>query len=178
MLLFYHDAINGGLWPSAEAAKWKENSPYLYSIISKFTTEYQTHNKYQFLLEYPSLNTHIIWRQSLSPLNETTDQTNTKVDGFQPIHVESQELFSGLAKAKHGTHLIDGTSISGIWHYAIGVVSSSYSPKIPGPVYDGDREVFVNDVALWVRFPIQGDCTCKTTNRMFYSPLILIELIV
>ena len=156
MLLFYHDATGGNLWTSNEDAKHKETNPTKYSILSNLTEEYKTKKNYQFLLEYPELNTYVIWQQSIDPLSSDIDNTGEKVAGFKPIRV-NQPKFCGLSLSKSTNCLLDGETTTGWWSYAIGVYKDYFAPNyIPGPSTN-----MVNHVALWVHFPLQSQYTCK-----------------
>ena len=181
MLLFYHDATNEYLWTSTEEAKYNEYDPKKYSILSNFTEDYKKNNAYQFLLEYPEVNTYVIWQQSSNLFMPESINENQQVDGYKAIRVDSQLQFSGLSLSyQSNSCLIDGIAGGSGWFYAIGVKTNYYSNQagyIPGPLFKNTNAYFVNHVALWVHFPLQSQYTCKAKTR-FVSPRILALFII
>lgn len=173
MLLFYHDVAKGGFWPSLDDALHKVDNPYLYSIIDQLTPEFLNDEKYQFVLQYPSIDEYLIWRQTVNPLEATNDETNQSVDGYQGIHVINQTTFKGLAKSRGNSnqdcHLLDGNPDVGLWHYAIGANESQFNNQIPGPVFDDTGEVYLSHVALWVLNPSSIPFGAKTCNKQKHS---------
>ena len=186
LLLFYHDATEGELFSDFTAANYSVNDPKKYSILSELDDKYLNNGKYEFRYEYPVCAdelesdigpVYLQWRQTLNPfLDTTTDLTNEKVPGYEPIDVNSifDKHFSGLRVSKASQYtLLDGETGQTGWHYSIGVKKSSYDPKLPGPIIDVDHEIdiMVPEVALWIKFPLQSHNTCK--HRMQKIPNLL-----
>ena len=179
LLIFHYNSAEGGLFKDKYEAKFNLD-PNKFSLLTRIQYVQRFSSKYEFLLEYPEVNTYVIWQQSSNLFMPESDTFNQRVKGYKAIRVDSQPQFSGLSLSKQSSYcLLDGTSAQYLWYYAIGVKTNNYAEKsgyIPGPVINYESK-YVNHVALWVHFPLQSQYTCKAKTR-FVSPRILALFII
>ena len=168
-LLFHHfsSSQNPVFFSNEEEAKFS-STENKYSVLSSLNDQFLFNGKFEFLLEYPSLNSFLQWKQSVNPLFAPTDSTAESV-GFSPIDVDSYPIFQGL-KYRGSVTLIRGIcNIKCGWHFAIGCMNNDYSPNFPGP-HDGVNYFMVNEANLWVRISSSRLISCRTSwNTIFIS---------
>ena len=147
-----------------------------YSILGSLNDRLRIFGKFEFLLEYPSLNLQNHWAQSINPTitQESNEATCHAVDGYEPISVNmTSRCFGGLIRSINTKTFIDGTTYHIDWYYSIGTYWLYDEGNYPGP--DEGKRVY--ESALWIRIDnSQNTCRrrCDRLNLMKGITIILI----
>ena len=140
--VYYTSSQNGTvLWKDVDELGFSLQA-YKWSILGMLPYFYNNTWKYEFLLEYPSLNKYNRWRQTSNPL-----LASQSVSGYSPISIQmSGNNWGGLSlsSTKGTSTIIDGSPGSTDWYYAIGQ-QAVYQGGIPA------NDPSVQEVYLWVR---------------------------
>ena len=161
LLVFRHSTRKTVSFFTKEEAKLN-NEEDRFSIIAKIDETFKYDSKYEFLLEYPETNEYCIWRQSLSPLKDTKD--GNSAEGFEPIRLIPNCLtFGGLQLSSVSRSLIDGSTNTGLWYYAIGSDGTQYSPSFPC------HATFCNESNLYLRVKANR-VSCKQLIKRQITP--------
>ena len=129
-----------------------------YSIIGSIDDNYRINDKFEFLLEYPSLAGFNQWLQTINLANETeTFITEGKPSTeYEPISINFHTRYcGGLVKNLNPNTDIDGSTHHEYWYYSI--APYKYNKKqYPGPnLYD------IYMTYLWLRVnPITNFLRC------------------
>jgi len=162
--IFYHNSV-GGVFFSNFSHGMFSLEPNLYSIFSLITDDFRIDGKFEFLLEYPGSSGYNRWRQSFLPWNNN-EVSGKKAEGYENIYITwSGSDWGGLVKSNNGYGLytlIDGSAGKNLWHYAIGCISTRYSPRFPGP--NGGT---VLECRLWIRM---SDLSLIKKETLLYPP--------
>ena len=107
-LLFHHfsSSQNPVFFSNEEEAKFS-STENKYSVLSSLNDQFLINGKFEFILEYPSVNSFLQWKQSVNPLFAASNSTAESI-GFSPIDVDFYPIFQGLKY--HGSDAL----ISGI----------------------------------------------------------------
>ena len=178
VLIFYHNVYNESTFSfSGEDEALETNSISKYSIIKRATNFPKISEKYEFIIEYPSLDPPNFnhWEQRLFP-TKVNPQKSHLLD-FKCINCHYDKNFGGLVKntdEQQGS-LLEGCPSVGQWYFAIGLLRSWQYPvtneitkMIPGPFY-----VIVPEVLLWMRVPNNFFCQTSVRFRIFCYPLFI-----
>ena len=135
-----------------------------YSILGALDDSYRQYGKFEFLLEYPSLNLRNHWLQTANPITtQETASTGYSVDGYQAISVNmTTNHFGGLVKSTTASHtFLDGSTNCGNWYYSIGTYLLYDAGNYPGP----EESKRVYESVLWIRagFPFCSFKKCKNS---------------
>lgn len=140
--VYYTNSKNGTvLWKDVDELGFSLQA-YKWSILGMLPYFYNNTWKYEFLLEYPSLNKYNRWRQTSNPL-----LASQSVSGYSPISIQMSENNWGglsLSSTKGTSTIIDGSPGSTDWYYAIGQ-QQVYNGGIPS------NDSAVQEVYLWIR---------------------------
>ena len=140
--VYYTNSKNGTvLWKDIDELGFSLQA-YKWSILGMLPYFYNNTWKYEFLLEYPSLNKYNRWRQTSNPL-----LASQSVSGYSPISIQmSGNNWGGLSlsSTKGTSTIIDGSPGSTDWYYAIGQ-QAVYQGGIPA------NDPSVQEVYLWIR---------------------------
>ena len=178
-LLFHHfsSSQNPVFFSNEEEAKFS-STENKYSVLSSLNDQFLINGKFEFILEYPSLNSFLQWKQSVNPLFAATNSTAESI-GFSPIDVDSYPIFQGLKYRGFETLISGICSINCGWYYSIGSMNNYYSPNFPGP-YDGINSFMVNEAYLWIKIGSSHLISCgnswNTIYRSFQCSSIIILL--
>ena len=168
LLVFRHSTRKTVSFFTKEEAKLN-NEEDKFSIIAKIDETFKYDSKYEFLLDYPETNEYCIWRQSLSPLKDTKD--GNSAEGFEPIRlIPNSYTFGGLQLSSVSRSLIDGSTSTICWYYAIGSDGTQFSPSFP--CYAGSCK----EVNLFVR--IHSNAITYKFNAMYSTLIHFIILII
>ena len=155
-----------------------ENNKYsiLGLIDSSFSYLYQHKYFYEFLLLYPELEGHNIWRQIINPIFTTVEGEN----GYQPIDIQWSRDFNGLSKSNYGKSFLDGSRFGESYYYSIGS-KTKWCSGIAGSLFmDQDQNCpqTLRKVALFIRININIP-KCKTfiNNINSLHKFLLIKII-
>ena len=172
-LVLEHDLTKGYFKSKNDAQD--STAPGRFSILAKMDSIKAAGN-YQFRLEYPNLSTTLYneWTQKNNPIFDTTDSVYSNngavndnyhaVEGYTPIHIDwSGNNFGGLTRSIGGNALLDGTTGSPYWWYAIGATALYQEEyKTPGP-----NSTVVNKVQLWLKVdPAKVNSLASTLGQM------------
>ena len=140
--VFYHNTNNNTVWFANEAEALHCTSQYKYSRLDCLEQYRQADGKFEFLLEYPEIPDQFNrWKQTDNPITikETSNSTVVStVNGYEAIHIDWSNAFGGLIKSNQPCTLLDGSTNSKFWFYAIGgygiadLESSNWAGKLPG----------------------------------------------
>ena len=155
-LVFDHDLTKGYFATKESAINSTANG--MYSILALMDS-IKASGAYHFRLEYPTVDSskYNEWTQSVNPINDTTDSVYSNngavndnyhsVVGYNPIHIDwSGNNFGGLTRSIGGNALLDGTTGSPYWWFAIGATGQyEIANHTPGP-----NSTRVSRVQLWM----------------------------
>ena len=161
LLLVRQNSEDGIQFTDKESAKYSTKDLKRYSILSKLSERYKINSEYyEFILEYIISNTSKInwWRQNDNPMNigELYNEcissdllpSDKKLSGFNIIHNDLHlSQWRGLSKSKNSHTLLDGTTFTCDFFFAVGMVEY-LSGYIPTNKNQGSKESL-----LWVRLP-------------------------
>ena len=168
--IFYQDADLGNFTEVDQAKSCNETGKF--SILEKARDmHHYWSDKYEFLLEYPSLQGFNRWQQSIYPL----DASNDDVGEFFNVSCSwTVNYWKGLQRYTNGCALLEGSIGNYRWYYAIGMKVNCHRDwphYFPGP--SGKQ----SKVYLWMRVPdIKGafDLTCKCSNHRLSRSFVVI----
>lgn len=151
-LLVFHQNASVGLFEKPEDAIFSLREG-MYSILSEIKEKWKIDQKYEFMLDYPSLGKRNIWRQSLNPIDDYEEERpNSKTAvGYEQISIDMTTLgWGGLVRSSHSSSFLDGSvnkvEVDGsYWYYSIGTCDL-FRGGIPA---DGNC---VQNAYLWIRF--------------------------
>ena len=170
LLLFQHYPKNGFFTRQNAAFNLQKGKFSIVNLIGNTHYVKRYNSSFEFLLEYPNEypNQYNRWIQDINPLdkydkNATNPETDYKVPGFWPIHLNFTD-FGGLLRSHSYSSLLDGKIGEIYWWYAIGDWTGRYSPNTAGPTGTG-----VSAVYLWIRVSSPYYPTC--VNHFTFSLL-------
>ena len=98
LLIFHHNSENDDFFNSLNVDD--NNEINRYSIIKNVSGKFKYDDKYQYLLEYPKINSYGIWTQKIDLFSTTNDMNSTYIS-FTSI--KTWESFGGLIRSsKYG----------------------------------------------------------------------------
>ena len=176
MLLFHHNTQTESVFTPQEALDSSKDDKY--SILGKITDKMKIENKFEFLLEYPSLSLINHWRQSNNPCNEVENPNldgAKKAEGYEGIIISMKTRYwGGLVSSSYQKSLLDGSANHENCYYAIATYWTSSVNTYPGP----DEGKYVTESALWIRiYEEEVHCSCLRNQRYSFVYLIVLLLI-
>ena len=157
MLLFYHNSTYDDFFVNENEILFS-NTPTKFSLFG-YVSSFKSDGAYEFLLEYPEVQGHNRWRQTMFPLN--TDETNSPENGYISSSCDCSwtHVFKGLIKSSREESFLDCAQ-SPNWWYSIGAKTNfTYFHKIPGPISGETGSLsfhYVSEVYLWIHAPKHG----------------------
>ena len=152
MLLYHYNSKEESAFTPENVLFSTKNDKY--SILGILDDSYKEYGKFEFLLEYPSLNLRNQWLQSANPIiTLETDGSGSPVSGYQPISVNmTTRYFGGLIKSSRTNvnpplTFIDGSTYHSNWYYSIGTYSLYSDGTYPGP----SETQSVYESVLWIK---------------------------
>ena len=152
MLLYHYNSNKENAFTPENVLFSNKNDKY--SILGILDDSYKEYGKFEFLLEYPSLNLRNQWLQSINPIiTEETTGNGSPVLGYQPISVNmTTQLFGGLIKSSTiklnpPLSFLDGSTHHTNWYYSIGTYNLYSDRTYPGP--SETQQVY--ESALWIK---------------------------
>lgn len=178
VLVFYHDSSKGSFFDDSVAETCNIeycSDEYRYSQVGKINELNKISSFYEFFLEYPEINSYVIWTQTIAPLAgaETSTERN---NGFKLKQKRNATKFSGLMRSLQSSYApIDGSDYPGNFWYTLGA-KRSYTQganAFTGPFYE------VQKAYLWMRVGFLK-CSLKrsilSNNSVFISFLIFTSI--
>ena len=161
MKIFYQDADVGNFTSVDEARSCNEAGKY--SILEEARDIHHYWNdKYEFLLEYPSLLGFNRWQQSIYPL----DAANDDVGEFVNVSCSwTVNYWKGLQKSSYKCTLLEGSIGHQYWYYAIGMKANCHHDRphyFPGPSSSQSK------VYLWMRVNLFATNYSNNNSLLFY----------
>lgn len=167
MLLFYHNISKGDKFTTEKDFLFA-NSKMKYSLFGYLNDNYMYDGtKFEFLLEYPDVQTYVFWTQNVNPWLAPTD-TYIEYTCRGKTLVENQK-FTGLTRhTKSKSTFIDGNNDTGNWYYSVGsTIIWRGSNVMPGSYTNTTPAIHV--IRIWVRVPNMHflhslefyKCSCK-----------------
>ena len=158
MLLFYHNCTYDDFFVKDDEILFS-NTSTKFSLFG-YGSSFKSNGAYEFLLEYPEVEGHNRWRQTIFPLN--TDEAKSSENGFISSSCDCSwtPSFKGLIKSASNDKSILDCAQAGDWWYSIGAKTNyTYFHKIPGPISlvgQSYRSHYVSEVYLWIHAPKHG----------------------
>ena len=171
--VFYHKNNSGSTLFTSVSEALHTTSTDKFSRLGDLPYYKGNHDKYEFLLTYPSLTDgtslagkYNRWKQTNAPQDEWlgNGDGSAKVAGYEAIHIDwDGQYWGGLARQNASTTTItdcyiDGSTNHSNWFYAIGA-NTKWQNGIPGP----HASIGVTATELWVRLD---------TNIKFFNQAI------
>ena len=169
MLLYYLDYSVAGAWGDAKKALHWINAS-MYGIIDYISPQLKINDGYEFFLDFPEINKHVIWYQKNNPLQEKKTCQNIAVEGYVKKAGNLND-FQGLYYSDADHSLLDGSYECSSGWFDIGR-PGSYTENgvtgIPGP------GVVVNKTILWIRVNSINKCTNYKQTSIDFRYLLFI----
>ena len=182
--IFYHNMTNlEGFFTEEEALDSEKE--YKYSILGIIDQFKRPSIKYEFILEYPELQTYNRWKQTNNPLNEEeSPDHDSKVEGFVEIYTSAKSVsWGGLCKTVKSDKensppsLLNGSPniIGGeLFTFAVGVYNGTvWMAGDLGNKYEAytipSNASPVNIEILWMRIYGYPFITCKSLLINYHS---------
>ena len=188
--IFYHYNPEGrNPFINEYEAQYCINNENKFSILLDLDEKFKINGHYEFMIEYPQLNTYNRWQQSNNPINED-ECTNafgcsTTAIGFKRIETKAESSsWGGLVKTKHNSNyksppsLLNGTPGRSDWFFAIGQYKNTpwlYNSTTYSNIPSNAQPVDV--VLLWLRLPDKKYDTCKNYNMIIPKYCLFISLL-
>ena len=176
--VFYHNNVNGTVLFTSAAEVLHTTQTNKFSRLDWLPYFKGNHEKYEFLLTYPSLvdGTNLStqynrWRQNKAPQEEWLGDGDGSLNatGYEEISISWRDYnWGGLVRQNANANsitscYIDGSTNHGNWYYAIGA-SSAWGGGVPGP----HGSIGVSATELWVRL----DTNIKMFNNAIQTTQI------
>jgi hypothetical protein len=144
--IFYHSTINQIYFNSSLEASFCYSQDK-FSVLKFISEKHKISSYYEFLLEYPSRNQYLHFKQTLNPTSSGTTTGHSII-----TNPSSFTSFSGFSlSTATGYTFLDGQPNSVDWWYSIGCRSAFGTEKgMPGPIISNTCYV-VSEVILWIR---------------------------
>lgn len=165
-LIFHHNLL-GKYFASSEYLF--ANSEHKYSALGMLE-KFRINGEFEFLLEYPQTTGYNRFKQTSNPAT-----TNDRVDNYVKKHISwDYHGFAGLALSSSSSTFIDGSPGITSWFYAIGQNSAWCCGNIPGPFYQEEESILIDEVNLWVRMPYLRTFSSCRRSRLYIDIMILV----
>ena len=179
-LIFFHDASTKVLFhKGVDELFVKSEDGKKYSILGTLSNKDKHSSYFEFLLEYPTIQYTIHWKQRLNPITTPSTVTDT---GFVPIRVPYLYVpFKGLARsADENKTFLDGSPGATTYTWWCAIASYRNYPgsnDIPGPRPTEDYYKGVPNVFLWLCTGFDQQCTKETFIgiRLFINLFLLLN---
>ena len=184
MLIFYHNISNHDVFTTQKDFLFA-NTKMKYSLFGYLNDNYMYDGtKFEFLLEYPDVGTHVFWTQNVNPWHAPTDSYIEYTERGKTLAGRIE--FAGLTKNRYMTNTyIDGNNKTGDWYYAVGSRASWGNLNImPGSYVDFTPSI--HSIRIWVRIPsmhflnsleFYQRCSCKYQKHSLLSHSLYIYVI-
>lgn len=174
MMVFFHNVTNFNFFKTEKEFLFA-NSNTKYSLFGYLDNRYMYDGKkFEFLLEYPDVEAHFFWTQTVNPWHAQPNSYIGYVERGKSGN--PQATFAGLTKYDGNLTFMDGVNKSNNWYYAVGT-RTAWNDLDAMPALYWKSTPSIRSLRIWLRVPslsfIQSlnfsRCTCKAHVRSVVS---------